>query len=158
MDFDTLIFAIGDVADPSLGLPYANSTYVTNPDCSASDRGAYQVFDSVSANVLRGLYLVGWARKASEGLVGKARFDAEHGCDHVLKYLEGTSGKVSQDLDEIYRELCTQGNTVVTKDEVIRLQEAEAHSGQALNKPEFRYATNAEMLQAIHAEVLVCQC
>jgi ferredoxin/flavodoxin---NADP+ reductase len=155
LDFDTLIFAIGDVADPSLGLPYASSTYLTNPDCATSDCGAYQVFDSASGNVLQGLYLVGWARKASEGLVGKARFDAEHGCDHVLRYLEGKGNKVSQELDEIYRELCAQGSTVVTKEEVTRLLEAEAHAGQALNQPEFRYSTNAEMLQAMHSEVLV---
>jgi ferredoxin--NADP+ reductase len=155
LEFDTLIFAIGDVADPSLGLPYANSTYVTNPDCATSDCGAYQVFDSASECVLTGLYLVGWARKASEGLVGKARFDAEHGCDHVLKYLEGKPHKTSQELDEVYRELCACGSGIVTKEEVARLQEAESQAGQALNNPEFRYATNTEMLQAMHAEVLV---
>jgi ferredoxin/flavodoxin---NADP+ reductase len=154
LEFDTLIFAIGDVADPSLGLPYENSTYITNPDCTTSDCGAYQVFDSAAGKVVESLYLVGWARKASEGLVGKARFDAEHGCDHVLKYLEGKPNKVSQDLDEIYRELCLEG-TIVTKEEVTRLLETESHLGQSLNHPEFRYATNAEMLQAIHSEVLV---
>ncbi|HXJ95503.1 MAG TPA: FAD-dependent oxidoreductase [Terriglobia bacterium] len=155
LDFDTLIFAIGDVADPSLGLPYANNTYVCNPDCATSDCGAYQVFDSASGNILHGLYLVGWARKASEGLVGKARFDAEHGCEHVLKFLEGKPDRSSQDLDEVYRELCVEGTAIVTKEEVTRLQEAESQAGQALNNPEFRYATNAEMLQAMHAEVLV---
>jgi ferredoxin/flavodoxin---NADP+ reductase len=154
LEFDTLIFAIGDVADPSLGLPYADSTYITNPDCTTSDCGAYQVFDSAACKVGEGLYLVGWARKASEGLVGKARFDAEHGCDHVLKYLESKPNKLSQDLDEIYRELSAE-STIVIKEEVTRLLETESHVGRSLNHPEFRYATNAEMLQAMHSEVLV---
>jgi ferredoxin--NADP+ reductase len=55
LDVDTMIFAIGDVADPAVGLPYN---------------------------------AVGWARKASDGLVGIARHDAEVGAVHVLKYLE----------------------------------------------------------------------
>lgn len=155
LDFDTLIFAIGDVADPSLGLPYANSTYATNPEGIQSDRAAYEAFDLASGQVLQGLYLVGWARKASEGLVGKARFDAEHGCDHVLKYLEGKQNKLSQDLDDVYRELCAGGNAIVTKEDVTRLMEAESHAGEAVNQPEFRYSTNGEMLQAMHSEVLV---
>ena len=29
---DTMIFAIGDVADPSVGLPYHRDSYVINPD------------------------------------------------------------------------------------------------------------------------------
>ena len=32
LDFDTLIFAIGDLADPTLGLPYSRNSYVTHSD------------------------------------------------------------------------------------------------------------------------------
>ncbi len=149
LPFDTLIFAIGDVADPSLGLPYAKNSYVTNPDTSDPNRAAYEVFDPASGKPLEGIYVVGWARKASEGLVGKARFDAEHGCDHVLKYLEGKPKKVSLLSAEILRELSARENAIVSKDQVIRLQQAEAQKGALVNNPEFRFPTNAEMLEAI---------
>ncbi len=85
LDVDTLIFAIGDLADPGLGLPYSKNSYVTNPDLADPDRAAYEVFNPETGKVLDGVFVVGWARKASEGLVGKARFDAERGIDHVLK-------------------------------------------------------------------------
>jgi ferredoxin--NADP+ reductase len=32
LDIDTVIFAIGDLADPGVGLPYAKNSYVTNSD------------------------------------------------------------------------------------------------------------------------------
>src|SRR5579863_3199940 len=43
LPFDTLIFAIGDVADPAVGLPYGKSEYLTNPDTSDADRAGYEV-------------------------------------------------------------------------------------------------------------------
>ncbi|MGH9571574.1 MAG: FAD-dependent oxidoreductase, partial [Candidatus Angelobacter sp.] len=89
LEIDTMIFAIGDVADPALGLPYNRDSYVTNPDQSDPKRAAYELYDPHRGIVMEGMYAVGWARKASDGLVGIARHDAEVGALHVLKYLEG---------------------------------------------------------------------
>ncbi len=150
VEFDTLIFAIGDVADPGVGLPYRKNSYLTNPDTTDADRAGYEVFDGASGKVLESLYVVGWARKASEGLVGKARLDAERGCEHVLKFLE-KKGKLSpQESSDIRRELSSRGNGVVTKEDVGRLLAVEVERAETLNQPAFRYATNQEMLQAIH--------
>jgi ferredoxin/flavodoxin---NADP+ reductase len=149
LDFDTLIFAIGDVADPSLGLPYAKNCYVTNNDHAEPDRAGYEVYDPASKTVLEGVYVVGWARKASEGLVGKARFDAEHGCDHILKFLERAEKKVSPSPREILESLRRINSSTVTAEDVNHLLEAEAQKAQALGVPEFRYATNQEMLHAM---------
>ncbi len=88
LDLDTMIFAIGDVADPAVGLPYSRDSYVINPDQTDPKRAAYELFDPQNGKVLEGMYAVGWARKASDGLVGIARHDAEVGAVHVLKYLE----------------------------------------------------------------------
>ncbi len=153
LDFDTLIFAIGDLADPGLGLPYGKNSYVTNPDSADPDRAAYEVFDPSSGKVVDGVFVVGWARKASEGLVGKARFDAEHGADHILKYLERAEKKPNPSNEEILREFRGKGLEVVTKEDIVRLGEVEAARAQALGLPEFKFSTNSEMLRAIEAKV-----
>ena len=149
LPFDTLIFAIGDVADPTVGLPYGKNEYVTNTDPADPDRAAYEVFDPATGIALPGSYLVGWARKASEGLVGKARFDAERGCDYVLKYLAQATPRPTPVTAEILDEVRAQNGTVVTKQGVERLFQAEACQAQSMGLPEFKYPTNQEMLAAI---------
>ena len=153
LDIDTLIFAIGDLADPGLGLPYGKDSYATNPETADPDRAAYEVFDPSSGKVAEGVFVVGWARKASEGLVGKARFDAEHGVDHILKYLEGAAKKSSASVAEILRQIRGKGIEAVTKDDITTLGQVEAQQAQALGLPEFKFSTNAEMLRAISTKV-----
>jgi ferredoxin/flavodoxin---NADP+ reductase len=150
LPFDTLIFAIGDVADPTVGLPYGKNEYVTNTDPADPDRASYEVFDPALGTALQGNFVVGWARKASEGLVGKARFDAERGCDYVLKYLAQAATGTTPTAAEIFDELQANHDSVVTKQGVDRLFQAEARQAQALGLPEFKYPTNQEMLAAIH--------
>ncbi len=152
LDFDTLIFAIGDVADPTVGIPYAKGGYITNPDTVEPERAGYEVFDTQSGKVLDGHYVVGWARKASEGLVGKARFDAEHGCDFVLKYLENAAKKPSARPEDIARELGRHTDSLVTKQDVVLLTHAEEAKARAANRPAFKFSTNQEMLTAIAYE------
>ncbi len=152
LDFDTLIFAIGDVADPTVGIPYAKGGYVTNPDTAEPDRAAYEVFDAQTGKVLEGHYVVGWARKASEGLVGKARFDAEHGVDFVLKYLESAAKRTSATLEEISRDLTRHTESLVTKQDVVLLSRVEEANARAANRPSFKFSTNQEMLAAIQKE------
>ena len=85
LEVDTLIFAIGDMHDQSVGLPFGPSGYVTN---SCLEPGAsYEVFDPGVSKVVPGTFVVGWARKPSEGLVGIARHDGEVGAARVLQYL-----------------------------------------------------------------------
>ena len=152
LDFDTLIFAIGDVVDPALGLPYEKGSYLTNPDPSDAERAAYEVFDPQAGKVLEGQFVVGWARKASDGLVGKARFDAEQGCNHVLKYLEGAAKKTAPSAAEIASALARKSLQVVNKDAVKLLARAEEGQAKARNLPAFKFSKNDEMLAAIEKE------
>lgn len=152
LDFDTLIFAIGDVVDPTLGLPYEKGGYLTRPGAPETEAGAYEVFDPKTGNVLEGQYVVGWARKASEGLVGKARYDAEHGCDHILKYLEGAPRKTTLSLQEILREVARPAAHLATKEDIILLGRAEEARAQEANRPAFKFSTNEEMLAAIEQQ------
>ncbi len=83
---ETVVFAIGDRVDEAIGLPYAHGEFLTNAPADPTNprRAAYQVYDPVHQKVLERTYVVGWSRKASDGLVGKAKQDAELGIEAVL--------------------------------------------------------------------------
>jgi ferredoxin--NADP+ reductase len=151
LDVDTMIFAIGDVADPAVGLPYSRDSYVINPDQTDPKRAAYELFDPQKNQVLDGMYAVGWARKASDGLVGIARHDAEVGAVHVLKYLE-TARESNFDAAEIQKFLERKGLQVVTKPDLESLARAEEKEAQKRGMLWFKFAEDNAMLEAIESE------
>jgi ferredoxin--NADP+ reductase len=148
LDVDTMIFAIGDVADPAVGLPYSRDSYVINPDQTDPKRAAYELFDPQKTQVLDGMYAVGWARKASDGLVGIARHDAEVGAVHVLKYLE-TARESSFGATEIQNFLERRGLRVVNKSDLESLTRAEEKEAQRRGMLWFKFAEDNAMLAAI---------
>lgn len=145
---DTMIFAIGDVADPAVGLPYGTDSYLINPDASDA-KCAYEVYDSERGCAMEGVYVVGWARKASEGLVGIARHDAEVGAVHVLKFLEGVPEKESPAAEEIKKGIEAKGARVVTKTDLDYLAKAEAEQATAKGVAWFKFSEDQAMLTAI---------
>lgn len=151
LDADTMIFAIGDVVDPKLGLPYNNETYTTNPDTADPKRAAYEVFDKQSGTVLKGTYVVGWARKASEGLVGVARSDAEQGATHILSYLEGLRAMPAAGPEEVRRRLVRKGLQVVTEEDLRFLARAEEEQAKHWGSAWFKFADDKSMLAAIES-------
>ena len=146
-----MIFAIGDVADSTVGLPYAKSGYVTNPD-SCSPHAAYEVFDPQAGKVVPGMYVVGWARKASTGLVGIARHDAEHGADHVLAWLESAPQQTAVSEREILARIQRKGLPVVTTQDLHFLGSAEAAMAAKMGVNYYKFADDASMLSAIERE------
>lgn len=151
LSIDTMIFAIGDVADPALGLPYHRDSYVINPDQSDPKRAAYELFDPKTGKVLKGMYAVGWARKASDGLVGIARHDAEVGATHVLEYLN-TASESNFGAAEIQAFLERKGLRTVSKPDLELLARAEEKEAQKRGVPWFKFAEDEIMLAAIAAE------
>ena len=151
LDVDTMIFAIGDVADPAVGLPYSRDSYVINPDQTDPKRAAYELFDPQSGKVLEGMYAVGWARKASDGLVGIARHDAEVGAVHVLKYLE-TAPESNFAVAEVQKFLERKELQIVTKADLESLARAEEKQAQKLGILWFKFAEDNAMLAAIKSE------
>jgi ferredoxin--NADP+ reductase len=152
LKFDTMIFAIGDIVDPTLGLPCGQWGYETNPDERDPERAAYEVFDPQSGKVVEGTYVAGWARKASEGLVGKARFDAEKGATHVLKYLESAPKKARAGVKEIQDLLARKGMELVPKENLPFLGQAEDKQAKERGLSSFKFADDAAMLAAIEEE------
>jgi ferredoxin--NADP+ reductase len=146
---DTLIFAIGDVADPTLGLPYHKDAYVCNPNCIDPEHPAYEVFDPACSQIMEGVYVVGWARKASEGLVGIARHDGEVGAGEVLRYLETVPDKNSTAFSQVVTWLETRNFRPVTKADLELLAKAEEREAKSRGVQFFKFSDDEAMLAAI---------
>jgi ferredoxin/flavodoxin---NADP+ reductase len=149
LDVDTMIFAIGDAADPSVGLPCGPEGYLINPDTTDPQRAAYEVFDNERSCAMEGVYVVGWARKASEGLVGIARHDAEVGAVHVLKYLESAPEKESATPADIKQRIESKGVRVVDKTDLEHLAKAEEEQARAKGVAWFKFSDDDAMLAYI---------
>lgn len=149
IEVDTMIFAIGDVADPTLGLPYHKDAYVCNPNGTDPETPAYEVFDPQYGKVMEGTYVVGWARKASEGLVGIARHDGEVGAVEVLKFLETAPERNSASYSDVLRQLESKNLRLVTKADLELLAKAEEREAKARGVQFFKYSDDEAMLAAI---------
>ncbi|HEX3741518.1 MAG TPA: FAD-dependent oxidoreductase [Terriglobales bacterium] len=151
LDVDTMIFAIGDQHDPCLGLPFGPDGYVTNPD-TTNPSAKYEVFDPATKEVLENTYVVGWARKPSEGLVGIARHDGESGGAHVLQRLESREERPTASVDEIKRTLERQGIRIVSKCDLLSLQGAEERQAVLRDLASYKFYDDDAMLSAIEHE------
>jgi ferredoxin/flavodoxin---NADP+ reductase len=155
IEVDCVIYAIGDQVDASLGLPFSRGVFVTNPGKVVADPNpaAYQPYDPDSAKVLEGIYVAGWSRNASVGLVGVAKQDAERGMKVVNEYLsakEGfTPGEMESKIEAILDVLKKRGVAVVTKEDVEILESVEHEEARNRETWDFKFITDDQMLQVI---------
>jgi ferredoxin--NADP+ reductase len=101
---------------------------------------------------MEGIYVVGWARKASEGLVGIARHDGEVGAADVLKYLETAPDGKPPSAEQIIEKLKGKGMRLVLKADLECLARAEQKQAQQKGLAWFKYSDDEAMLAAIEAE------
>jgi hypothetical protein len=88
LDVDTVIFAIGDRVDEKLGLPIEQNEFSKSPAPRFPiDGNSYELYDPNTGEIIPDVFVAGWSRKASAGLVGVARRDGNLGARAVLKYL-----------------------------------------------------------------------
>jgi ferredoxin--NADP+ reductase len=152
---DSVIFAVGDCVDEAVGLPYKGGMFITNPTRSGNDPddSLFQVFDETSGAVVDGVFVTGWARKASEGLVGIAKRDGEWCAEVVQRYLASRQAKPAVALDELSRRLRTLIDSrqpdAVTKDDLQVLGDFEREEAGRAGLEEFKLSTNQEILAAI---------
>jgi len=154
---DCVIYAIGDQVDGSLGLPYARGAFVTNPAELSGDPNPahYQPYDPASKQVLEGIYVIGWSRNASVGLVGVAKQDAERGMKVINAYLTSQEGfepeVIERKIEAVLDKLEENKVSYVTKDDVALLEAGEKQEAKKRNTWEHKYATDEEMLEIISA-------
>lgn len=145
---DMVIFAIGDQADEHLGLPMHGTEFLKNPSPRFPVEGqSYEV--APLRPELEGVFVAGWSRKASTGLVGVARKDGINGARAMLQYLELHAPLPVLPLDAVEQRMSRTGRPVVTAEHVRRLLAAELAYGHASGADHFKFTSNAEMLSAM---------
>lgn len=147
---DTVIFAIGDRVDESFGLPVKWNEFVKNPAPRFPVAGVcYEAFDPATGQPISDVFMAGWAREASTGLVGAARKDGTNGAQAVLQYLRTQPALVEPHQDALRQKLVQLPQPAVTKADWQRLEADELARAKERGLPEFKYDSNAAMLAAI---------
>jgi ferredoxin/flavodoxin---NADP+ reductase len=150
---DSVVFAVGDRVDEDAGLPYKDGMYVTVPGAEANPPAAYQVRDPATGGAMPGVFVVGWARRASDGVVGRARLDAETGIKHVLASLAEREPRPAAEAEAVEARLVdllrARGARPVTYAEVAKIEDAERARAAAAKVEELKFASDREMLEVI---------
>ncbi|HET9590511.1 MAG TPA: FAD-dependent oxidoreductase [Anaerolineales bacterium] len=148
LDVETVIFAIGDKVDDTFGLPVEWNEFVKNPNPRFPIDGI-----SYEANA-EDIFVGGWSRQASTGLVGYARKDGTNASKAVWQYLQ-TKQPIEPDLKAVSEKIKGLNKPVVLKEDIKKLEAVEIAEAQKLGVEEFKYSNNDDMLQAMGLKVTV---
>jgi ferredoxin--NADP+ reductase len=146
---DSVIFAIGDKVDESFGLPTQWNEYSKSPQPRFPvDDISYEAYNPATNTLIEDVFVAGWSRKASSGLVGYARKDGVNGARAVLQYLQ-TLPLVEPDDAALKARLKKLGKPFVTLSDIRKLVEIEAEIARQRGLEFFKFGTNEEMLEKI---------
>jgi ferredoxin--NADP+ reductase len=150
LDVDSVVFAIGDRVDDTIGLPINGNDFFLHPEPRFPLGGeSYELLDPHTGQVIEDVFVAGWSRKASNGLVGVAHKDGINGARVVEQYLSTLPGIKEHSLSRIDRQIKALPMPVVSRHELLLLQVAEQTRARQLHMAEFKFPTNEEMLQVI---------
>jgi ferredoxin--NADP+ reductase len=150
LDVDSVIFAIGDRVDERLGLPLNQNEYAKNPKPRfPMDNESYEVYDPQTGAIIPDIFVAGWSRQASVGLVGVARRDGILGAQAVLKFLETQPKAAGDPLSLVAHTLKLRGKMVIEKADLLRLEAIEKQIAAQMGLVEFKFASNEEMLREL---------
>ena len=142
LEVDTVIFAIGDKVDESFGLPTEWNEFIKNKE------PRFPVDNLTFESSVEGVFVGGWSRKASEGLVGYARKDGTNAAKAVWQYLK-TKQPANASAEAVAEKMKNLGKPVILKEDIKRLEAVEAEEAKKRELEEFKFASNEEMLQAM---------
>ncbi len=153
---DSVVFAVGDKVDETVGLPYKSGLFVTNPNKTGNDPddALFQAYDETAGKIMDGVFLAGWARKASEGLVGIAKRDGDWCAEVVSKYLSTKTSDSQSDIKVVLGELAatlTAHKSHPVDLAGLRTLEAseKSHWSEKECIGEFKFTSNQEMIELI---------
>lgn len=152
IEADTVIFCIGDRVDDDFGLPVKWNEFIKNPTPTYPVNDlSYEAYDPKLDKAIEGVFVAGWSREASSGLVGVARKDGENGANAILQYLKSKPTDVdeAQLMHKLEVKLKSLGNPEINKEQVWKLEAKEHSEAERLGLEDFKYETNAEMLDII---------
>jgi ferredoxin/flavodoxin---NADP+ reductase len=142
LDVETVVFAIGDKVDDSFGLPVEWNEFVKN-------QNPIFPIDGISyESPYEDVFVGGWSRQASTGLVGYARKDGTNAARAVWQYLQ-TLQPGEPNVEAVAERIKKLGKPVVVKEDVKKLEAIELAEAQKQGLEAFKFSTNDEMLQAM---------
>lgn len=148
-DVDTVIFAIGDRVDEALGLPIIRNEYAKSSEPLYPVEGqSYEIEDPLTGQWINGLFVAGWSRNASTGLVGIAKKDGINAAISISGYLK-TLDDGGIDNSKLNGYITKLSCPVVRKENLDRLVSVEIEKALELGLDEFKFSTNEEMLQVM---------
>lgn len=148
---DTVIFAIGDRVDESIGLPVNGNEFVKleSPKYPVSDC-SYEVMDPQTQKPITGVFVGGWARNASSGVVGITRRDGVNASAAVMQYLKTQPTRPPMSAESINIKLKQLGYQPVDVQMLERINEIEKSQAENLGREEFKFDSNEEMLELLN--------
>lgn len=152
LDVDSVIFCIGDKVDETFGLAVRKNAFVKHPNpLYPVDALSFEAYDPDVNRPVDRVFVAGWSREASSGLVGVARKDGENGARAILEYLASTPSLVDpmSIMNELSTKLAKLSKPVVQKADLIKLYQAAAREATNAGLPEYKFKTNEEMLKAM---------
>lgn len=150
MEADTVVFAIGDKVEENLGVPVKWNDYhhSENPFYPV-DGISYEIEDPQTGTPWKGVFVAGWSRQASSGLVGNAKKDGVNAAQAIAHYLtaeKAGEGIAIADLDE---KLALLPEPVVRNANLEHLLEVEHQLAGDKPVEYVKFLTNDEMLKVM---------
>lgn len=142
LEVETVVFAIGDKVDDTFGLPVEWNEFVK------SETPRYPIDGNSFETPIEDVFVGGWSRKASSGLVGYARKDGTSASKAVWQYLQ-TKQPVEVNTEALLEKVKDLGKPIVMKDDVKKLEAAETAEAQKRGLEAFKFNSNEDMLQAM---------
>ncbi len=142
LEVETVVFAIGDKVDDTFGLPVEWNEFVK------SENPRYPVDGNSFETPFEDVFVGGWSRKASSGLVGYARKDGTNASKAVSQYLQ-TKQPIEVSSDTLLEKLRGLGKPIIMKDDIKKLEAIESAEAKKRGLEAFKFDSNEEMLQAM---------
>jgi ferredoxin--NADP+ reductase len=142
LEVETVVFAIGDKVDESFGLPTEWNEFVKSPN------PRYPIDGASYESTFEDVFVGGWSRKASSGLVGYARKDGTNASKAVWQYLQ-TKEPIEVNMEVVVQKARNLGKPIVLKDDVKKLEAAETAEAQKRGLEAFKFDSNEAMLQVM---------
>jgi len=142
LDVETVVFAIGDKVDESFGLPTEWSEFVK------SQNPRFPIDGNSYESPMEDVFVGGWSRKASSGLVGLARKDGTNAAKVVWQYLQ-TKQPMEPNTEALAEKLKSLGKPLVLKEHLKKLEETELVQAKQQGLEAYKFGSNGEMLKVM---------
>ncbi len=146
---DTAILAVGSSVDDGMGLPVSGYQFLISPYPDYPQDGiSFEILDPLTKKNIPGIFVAGWSRLASYGLVGISGKDGTKGARALLDYLQENEF-TSPAWSDIELKITNLKKTTITKEMIHQLFAKEEEISRGKGMKEYKFPTNQEMLTAL---------